>query len=203
MIECLIDCSDAETEAGRAKARTAAVGETATPDHAGPPDLGEARAAAAGTVAGAGAQAVAIEHERERDPMFGMSDEAATLLVLTGPMAGQAKGPLRLEARQSIPKIMRKKILEQPETPWTPELVVQRVYRDTSPKTIQILGLLGIDDDELRHLARKALRKAGRTWKEGAGTVEDGGSRERRRFWRWLTAWCSCCSCRKSKQRRL
>jgi len=126
-------------------------------------------------------------------------NEDATLMVLTGPMAGQAKWPLRQEARHKIPKLMRKKILEQPEVPWTPELVVQRVYRDTSTKTIQILGLLGIDDDELHDLARKALRLAGRQWHDGPTLVAQGGERERSRAWAWLRAWCSCCGHGKSK----
>ena len=123
-----------------------------------------------------------------------MSDkEDSTLQVLMGPMAGRARWPLRQEALHSIPQVMRRKILEQPECPWTPELVVRRVHRDTSTKMIQILALLGIDDEELRNLARKALRKAGRTWEEGVEVAEDHGGRERWRFWRWLTAWCSCC----------
>jgi len=127
--------------------------------------------------------------------------EDDTLQVLMGPMAGQARLPLRQEALHNIPKIMHRKILEQPEVPWTPELVVRRVHRDTSTKTIQILALLGIDDDELCNLARKALRKAGRTWEEGIDVAEDRGGRERWRFWNWLRAWCSC-SGGKSKLRR-
>jgi len=126
--------------------------------------------------------------------------EDATIMVLTGPMAGQAKWPLRQEARHRIPKIMRNRILEQPEIPWTPELVVQRVYRDTSTKTIQILGLLGIDDGELHQLARTALQKAGRTWEGNPESIEDSTGMSRWRFSRWLRAWCSCCSCRKRGQ---
>jgi len=117
-----------------------------------------------------------------------------------GPMAGQARAPLRLEALHKIPNVMRRNILAEPETLWTPELVLRRVHRDTSTKTIQILALLGIDDEELRNLARKALRKAGRTWEEGVDVAEEGAGLERWRFWKWLRAWCSCSSCRKGRQ---
>lgn len=107
-------------------------------------------------------------HERAQPMARLMDDEDATLAALRRPRADMTRWQLSREALQNIPKAMRKKILEQPEVPWTPELVVTRLHSDTSPKTLEVLGLLGIDDEELHKLARKALSKADRTRDEDA-----------------------------------
>lgn len=94
------------------------------------------------------------------------SDEDATLRVLTGIMAGTVRPALRAEALRNIPKAIERNVRREPQTAWTPQLVVKRAHRDTSVKTMRIWRLLGIDDDELLGLARKGLKKTGISWDE-------------------------------------
>ena len=89
------------------------------------------------------------------------SDEAAAIMVLKGPMASMIKPGLRAEARRKIPKIMKREILKNKERNWSPQTVVNQVYEDTSPTTIQVYKLLGIDRSELTKLARQALNECG------------------------------------------
>lgn len=96
--------------------------------------------------------------------MARISSEDATLAVLLGPMGSTARGPLRAEARRNFPEAIARNIRKEPRAPWSPQFVVERIHRDTSPKTLQVYSLLGIDDDELLALARKGLEKAGVDW---------------------------------------
>ena len=96
------------------------------------------------------------------------SDEDATIKVLTSSMGGSVRSMLGKQARRNIPKVIERNVRNEPQTDWTPQLVIKRVNRDTSAKTLHIYQLLGIDDKELLNLAKLGLKKAGISFEDVA-----------------------------------